>query len=666
MNTFSRHELKRLLGLRTLLASRPNAARLLVLGASFLVTALILALLPEPLSHLEERLGVLGWTLNPDDSLEQRITIVAIDEKSLAEVGPWPWPRETMAELSRKVDAAGAQLQLHDIVYAETMAGDTELAQTLASVNAAVIAQVPVLHSNQPIRTGLISHAVNGVNCAGALANTQNYIAPNSAFAGIAKGHITPRVDFDGSIRQLPALICVDGQAYPALSLSVLFEAVSVASWDVRLQRPATLLGPAQELQLSAYPGLSIPLDDEGNMRISYRAAPDSFQAISAIDVLNGEYPPEMLDNTWVLIGATAFGMDDIVPTPYGGTAPGVEIQARILASLLNDSIPYTPAMAGFWLLLVLPALFALSLYVLTVRGDRMAAYSLPVAGLLLPAVSLALHNIILANFGLWTGWLFPALFGLTAAAGLLLLELSRVRYERSRVYHNLHSYLPEDVAREVAYSLPSSSINARRREVTLLSADLRNFSSYGEARPPEEAAAVLHFFFVKATEAVEKHGGHLHEFKGDGLLAVWDDHSTKSARQALAAAQEMQEMLSEELANYAPRGLPPLALGIGLEQGPVLSGSIGPAHRRTHTLLGETVTIVLRIQELTSDLAQPILLGECVARQLDEQSLESQGSYLLAGLKNPHVLFAPPASGNGNSRPNSSHLRIVVSSAQG
>ena len=59
--------------------------------------------------------------------------------------------------------------------------------------------------------------------------------------------------------------------------------------------------------------------------------------------------------------------------------------------------------------------------------------------------------------------------------------------------------------------------------------------------------------------------------------------------------------------------------------------------------LLGETVTITLRIQDMTAELAQPILVGECAARQLSDQNLQSQGSYLLSGLRIPHTLFAPP-----------------------
>jgi len=146
----------------------------------------------------------------------------------------------------------------------------------------------------------------------------------------------------------------------------------------------------------------------------------------------------------------------------------------------------------------------------------------------------------------------------------------------------------------------------------------------------------------VRAAEIVEEHGGRIHEFKGDSLLAVWDGHDTVAAAQALKAAQEMQASISKDMPQNPPEGLEPLALGIGIEQGPVLIGSIGPAQRRTHTLLGDTVTITLRIQELTAELAQPILIGECAARQLSDQKLESQGSYLLNGLRIPHTLFAP------------------------
>jgi adenylate cyclase len=621
-------------------------ARLLILALAAVVSGGLMLMLSSPLATLEQRLGALGWTLSPNTAPEQRITLVTIDEQSLAAIGPWPWPREQMARLVNAIDQAGAQLQLHDIVYPEARTGDAVLLAALQSAQGAVIAQLPDLQSGQATRAGVMTHALSGISCDAApagvqLGNTTTFLAPVAAFAAIPKGHITPIIAADGSTLKTPAVVCVDGSPYPALALTAFLQASSTP-WQATIQPGSSLLDPAFVLQLQAYPGLDIPLDRDGNLRISYANAPSAYRAVSAIDVINGSADSSLLQDAWVVVGGTAFGMSDVVPTPYNGATHGVELQARLLGSLLDVDMPYTPRTSS-GLLGLLSLIFAASLYALAAVRERWAAYGLPVAAVLLPLAALSLHIQLLSSFNLWLGWLFPALYGVFAASLLLLLEQGRVRVERSRVFGNLNSYLPDEIAREIAYSLPSSSINASRCDATLLSADLRNFSAFGEARPPEESAAVLHFFFTRATEIVERHGGRVHEFKGDSLLAVWDGHHREAAEQSLKAAQAMQSGLHHSLMpEHSAPGLEPLALGVGIEQGPVLIGSIGPAHRRSHVLLGDTVGITLRIQEMTAELAQPILLGECVARQLADLELESQGSYLLSGLKTPHVLFAP------------------------
>ena len=632
--------------LAAMLRLPPAMSRLAMLALAALIAALLFAGLRPALLTLEERLGALGWTLYADPTEEQRIILVTIDEASLAEVGPWPWPRETLARLVNAIDEAGAQLQLHDIVYSEPRPGDAALNAALAASGGAVLAQVPVLQSNQQVQAGTISHPLAGLQCGAGLPQTDRYLAADGAFAGIPKGHITPVISADGSIRKTPAAICVQGQAYPALALSAWLTAVQADNWSATLVDGGGLFGPAQHLRLIAYPDLDIPLDSEGNLRISYARDPSAFRAIPALDILNGNFDQAWFDNVWVLVGATAFSMGDIVPTPYAGAAPGVELQARILASLLDGDIPYTPASAGL-LLGLLSIAAAAALYLLAAGRSRWSTWGLPAAGILLPLALLVLHIQLLQAQGVWLGWLFPALYSPLAAGMLVLLEYGRVRAEHSRVFGNLTSYLPNEIAREIAYSLPTSSINARRAEMTLLCADLRNFSAFGESRPPEESAAVLHFFFTRATRIIEQFGGRVHEFKGDGLLAVWDSQSGEAANQALQAARRMQDIeIAEMLPKDSPPGLEPLALGIGIEQGSVLIGSIGPAHRRSHVLLGDTVSIVFRIQELTADLAHPILVGGHAARQMKDEELESQGHFLLSGLRNPQHLFAPPSTG--------------------
>lgn len=645
---------------------KPGTARLGMLCLAAALSFAILATFRPGLQVVEEQLGALGWTLFADATPQQNVPLVVIDEKSLAEVGPWPWSRTQIASLVTAIDNAGAQLQLHDVVYPDVKVGDDLLLAALKSSNGAILAQAPGLQPGQATQSGLMSHPLTGVSCdsAGGLQAlaTSNYLAPSATFRDVPKGHIAAVIAADGALRKTPALVCVDGQAYPALALAAFLQATNANSWEANIRPGTGLFDPAYILSFPAYPGLDIPLDGEGNLRISFASAPSAFRAYSAVDVLDGLVGPAELENQWVLVGATAFGIGDIVPTPYDGATPGVELHARLLTSLLNFEVPYTPKAAA-WMQALLSLVFAAVLYLLVSFKERLSSYGLPVAALALPLLALALHIQLLQGSNLWLGWVYPALYSAMGAGMLMLLEHSRVRAERSRVYGNLNSYLPNDIAREIAYSVPNSEISAKRREVTLLSADLRNFSAFGEARAPEESAAVLHFFFSRATHIIEQHGGRVHEFKGDSLLAVWDGHDQAAAINALGAAKVMHKELSGSLlASFAPDGLEPLALGIGIEQGPALIGSIGPAHRRSHTLLGDTVAITLRIQEMTADIAQPILIGECAARQLSDHGLESQGSYLLAGLKNPHVLFAPitERSNEAAVTQNTPNLRVI------
>ena len=239
--------------------------------------------------------------------------------------------------------------------------------------------------------------------------------------------------------------------------------------------------------------------------------------------------------------------------------------------------------------------------------------------------------------FGMWIGWVAAAVFGILVSAAMLSHELAQARFERGRVYQNLTSYLPPIIAKEVAFSLPSSNVDAERRDVTLLSADIRNFAAFGESRPPEEIGAILHYFNTRVNEIIESFGGRVAEFRGDSALAMWEGTSYEHSRNALDAAIKLHGALSEGLfADHSITGLEPLALGIGIDQGPVLVGSIGPSNRRSFTVLGDTVSTVLRLQEMTAELAQPILIGAASARHLSDRNLQSPGSYLLPGLTVP------------------------------
>ena len=636
-----------------LLAASPWRLRAAALALSAVCVLALAGLAPSLSQSIQERAGDMLWRLNaalaPAGAEERRFVVVDIDEASIAKVGAWPWPRARLAELSRRLTGLGASLQIYDVVLPEPRPDDAVLTATLAQ-QPVVLAQIFSLDPATPVAVGQLQGRLTAgaPNCGPPLPQATGFIANAPAFgsvSGLAVGHITPRIAADGAVRHLPPVICFEGRAYPALGLAAVVKAASAESawW---LAPGDGWFEPAWRLSHSALPGITIPLDENGDARLSYRLPRRAFVSLSAADVLAGEAPAELFRGAWVLVGATAFGIGDAVPTPHGGAVAGVEVNGQFISALLDARLPYTPRGAPI-LLLLLAAAGGAALLIL-VRWQRLPVLGLPLAGLLLAVALLGVHAWLQLGWNVWLGWAGPGAFCLLSGVLLAAVEHARARFERERLYGNLASYLPAPVAAQIAFHEPTGTIDAQRREITVLFADIRNFSAYCEGRPPEEAAGLLHAFFTTATRIIEAHGGLVEEFVGDAVMAVWNaphdcpDHPAR----ALAAAHQLQAEVGAMLDRPPPPGLEPLALGIGIETGSAMVGSFGPAHRRTHTALGETVTIAARLQSLTADLAQPILVGEGAAAHLPQDAVVSLGSFLLEGLRTARVVFSPPLPG--------------------
>jgi adenylate cyclase len=635
----------------------PRQSHLLALLAALLLTALLVALFGPRLQQWDERSAQLAWSLADKQAVERRIVIIDIDEKSIQAVGPWPWPRARQAELLERLDAAGVSLKLLDILHEGQgdPRGDARLAAALVSGAPTVQAQLFSLDPQTPIHSGRLAGALPfGSVCPQASTAAWGYLGSDLPTLSLHAGHITPLVDPDGTVRQVPALICHTGQTYATLSIAGLLAASGATP---ALRREDSLLAPAWWLEIGP---ARVPLDATGQLRVSYQMPRSGFLSISAADILAGRVPAELTQGTWALIGATAFGARDVVPTPQGRAVSGVEVHAQLLSALLDGRSPYVPQGAPLWPWLA-GALASLLLLAALRLAPRAPHLVLPAAALLLLSALAVTHTLLLLEAHLWLGWTTPALFVLLAATLLGAAEYARSRLERELLYRNLASYLPEPVARQVALREPDAQVHASRREATVLHADLRNFSAWCEGRPPEETAMVLHLFFTTASQIVEAHGGVVEQMVGDSLLAVWNgsapaaDHSVR----ALEAAEALWRACLPQLPQIETHHLSPLDIGIGVETGSVLVGSFGPAARRTHTVLGEAVTIATRLQALTGELAYPILIGPTAAARTRDGRLLRLGDFLLAGLTRPRTIHALPVS------PGPGHLRLVHTAEQ-
>lgn len=624
------------------LLERPLRGHVLVLGLALGLSLLLGNLLPQVFQSIDERSAGVVWRASDSAQLERRFVLVDIDEKSLKEIGPWPWPRERMAELVSALDREQVGLKLFDVVFPEAKDGDAILASALAkSSGPSVVAQVFSLDPTNTTAAGQLAGALPLSVCPPASAKAYGYLANGASMGGA--GHITPRIDADGSVRQVPALICFGGKTYPALVLAGL-SSMAADGGRVSLQPAESMLSPAWTLSFPGLPGVRVPLGEAGDMRVSYRLPRDAFVSVSAADVIKGRAPQAMLNQSWALVGATAFGLGDTVPTPLGGAVSGLEVHAQLLSAILDDRLPYTPLLANFlpW---VLAAVFALLLLLTArqspVRFSRGRAVALPLLGLVLALASFALHALLLAQLHWFMDWSQIGFFVIASSLGLAMINHARARFETARVFDQFSSHLPSGVAQEVALSETTDDIQSQRKQLTVLFADIRNFSAFCE-KQPLRAAQALHDFFLTATRLIESHGGVVEHMVGDSIMAVWNgsvdcaDH----AQRAVEAAQAIWRECSDQLPDISGFDLEPLDIGIGLESGPATIGLFGPRNRRTHTLLGETVTVAVQLQALTSDLASPVLVGEQVASAAPGD-YKPMGFFLLPGLTRSRRVFS-------------------------
>lgn len=642
--------------------NRPWRLRLMALLLSVVAVMVLQRWAPHAFSGTEELAGDLSWRVGASSRAERRLVVVDIDEASLREVGPWPWPRSTIAHLSQKLQQAGALVQAYDITFSDPRDGDALLLQAWQTAPV-VAAQIFSVDPTVTPRAGQLGAPVAERGCPLFAPASHGYYGNAVELAGASAtvGHLTPRIESDGVVRKLPALICHEGRAYPSLALAAFWRAAQAEGgtalpqqdwqWHLRGDQGLAVspLAPSAWLTSRSLPGLVVPLDARGDLRVPYRLDRKALASVSAADVLRGTADLSLLKGTIALIGATAFGIGDTVATPHSAIGSGIEVHAQFLAGLLDHRLPYAPDRAGLiqW---GFAALVATVLLALAQRRRGVPAKRLPLAGLALATLCWLGASAALLQQDLWLPWAANALFAMLLSVSLATVEHALTRAQRERLSAHLGAYLPAPVAQRLMASDPSGMLQVDQRDISVLSADIRNFSAFAAHRPPQETAAMLHAFTCIAVDVVEQHHGVVENVVGDSVLAVWNAYSecADHSAQAMAAAQELLRATRHLLASSQPTSehspVQPLALGVGLESGTAIVGSFGPERRRAHAALGEPVSVASRIQQMTVDLSIPILVGPQLASRLGQGSTEALGDYLLEGLSKHYSLYAPAA----------------------
>ncbi|MGH8481914.1 MAG: CHASE2 domain-containing protein [Nevskiaceae bacterium] len=589
--------------------------------------------------------------LSMPETVDPRVVIVDIDEKSMAAEGQWPWPRDTLGRLVTELfDTYHVRVVGFDMIFSEPdrqsgrelfdrlatgpladLPGFSERAaaardqlDTDRALAEAIRGRAVVLGYVFRAPTGAEDSADRGLpgpvlidkvgaSQLGVPFPRAEAFTPNLPVLHEATPHTgffdLPTLDADGVVRDAPLMQEYRGQLYPSLALEVLRVTLGAPPVQLEFDPPEARAG--LNLERVRVGEVAIPVDETASMLVPYRGRQFSFPYVPATDVLKRAVDPKVLEGAIVFVGTTAPGLKDLRSTPVGPDYPGVEVHANVVSGALDGRIrqraPYYAGMETVTLL-------ALGLLLAWLFPKVTAAWALAVVIVLIAAgTGLSVFVWEAAHLVMPTG--VPVTYTLVVFLAQLLygyfIEARRAR-DTAKTFGQ---YVPKEIVEEMAASNLRISMEGRSHEMTVLFSDVRGFTTISEQFKdrPQELSELMNNFLTPLTQIIQKYRGTIDKYMGDCIMAFWgaplDD--PEHATHALQAAIELPRAMRALEADFAKRGWPPLHIGVGLSTGNMRVGNMGSEFRVAYTVMGDPVNLGSRVEGLTKEYGVAIICSE-------------------------------------------------------
>jgi len=627
----------------------------------------------------------------------EQVVIAAIDEKSLSELGRWPWPRTTLARLVDALKQADAKAIGFDAVFAETDEGagrefaeiareverigirdprldylirtarekagtDETLARSIK--DAANVTLGYFFHTTEKdaahisveaIREGedRISNSKYPIVQFGTTPDISMVVqafgvVPNIRPLGDAaqnSGYFNAFPDADGVLRWAPLVVRMGEDFYPSLALSLLLQYLDWPILSLELGQAGV-----DKVRIG---DTEIPTDESGRLLINYRGPARTFPHYSVSDIISGKLAPELLRNRIVLVGATATGIYDLRATPYSAVFPGVEVHANVIDNILKEDFIRRPGWTGFLDLLSI-ALFGIAMGIWLPRVKAVPGF-LGSAALLF--ASAAGNIFVFSHYNRWLDMVYPSLTIVMVYTGVTVYKYVSEERERKKIRNAFRFYLTSSVINEMLKDPSKLRLGGDKKELTVMFSDIRGFTTISEGLPPEELVQLLNEYLTGMTDVVFRYDGLLDKYIGDAIMAVFGaplsqpDHAARACRAALG----MMERLGEFQKKWSAEGKPVLRIGIGINTGDMIVGNMGSEMRFDYTVMGDSVNLASRLEGINKEYGTSIVIGESthaqvadrfVCRELDSVRVKGKNHpvrifELLAEGRRPHERFA-------------------------
>ncbi|MDD5223154.1 MAG: adenylate/guanylate cyclase domain-containing protein [bacterium] len=598
----------------------------------------------------------------------QEVVIVAVDEKSVGELGRWPWPRARIAELVNHLNEYGTRVVAFDIIFAEPQR-NTEL-EVLKQLRREFTGPepgegaetAPALRRNAPElkfiekRIGLAQGSDDDRLLASAVKKFPGMVMGYFFYFNSAEIANLGEKDYLGNLKWISnsevgairAPAGVDPSRFLRRALGVqvnipviseaahtngffnaipdddgtirgamlvltlgdrVFPSLALQSVSLYLNAPIMMGFAEYGVEQIAVGDKSIPVDESGKMMVNFYGPGHTFPHYSASDVVTGKLDPALFKDKIVLVGATAIGIYDIRATPFSAVFPGVEVHANIIENILHGDFLIQPSwIKVFDLVSILIIGLLLGLILPRVR----AAYGL------IPVVAIALSYYGIDRYlfeikGVIVSTVYPIAEIFFIFLGITFYKYLTEEKKRKQYREAFSRYVSASVVNEILKDPDRLKLGGERRTLTVMFTDIRGFTSISEKLDPETVVHILNEYLTPMTEVVFQQGGMLDKYIGDAIMAVWGAPLTlpDHARRACITALEMMKRLKVLQQGWEERKLPPINIGIGVNTGPMSVGNMGSEMLFDYTVIGDSVNLASRLEGLNKEYGTNIIVSE-------------------------------------------------------
>lgn len=609
---------------------------------------------PLLLQGLDNRLIDTMFRLRGYQPTSNPIVIVDIDNRSLATVGQWPWPRNIVSELTRKIGAVSPKAILFDIVFAEPdRTSPKKLIPTLTPYLSETSRQELTLLQDQDLfnydlilgntlarlpsvlgyalSLDTINHKETGKPFPSAnihlnpntISHTDiNYIQGGSGILNIpdvaqaeTEGFFNIFPDQSGTIRKAPLFMSYDGLPYPSLALEGFRLGTKTQDITINLGRKQNR--PKHPIISIHINDKIIATDEQGQMSINFRGPTHTFKYVSAMDILN-DSQTHLLANQYVILGTSAEGLYDLRTTPFSNIIPGVEIQANILDNLIaGDPMVYDTYSEIFitYVLLIIGGigLSAILAYSTPLAGGLSGSACILAAGILSYNV-LFLHNRII-------GITYPLITISLIFLCVTLFNFFSEGRQKRLMTNAFKRYVSPKIVKQVTQDPEALCLSGENRHLTVFFSDIKDFTAISESLPPEQLSELMNEYLTAMSNIILEHEGTVDKFIGDAIMAIWGApiNVENQEVQAVSAALESIDILEQLRTKWSAQGLPEIVARIGLNSGEMRVGNFGSQTRFNYTVIGDNVNLASRLEGLNKNYGTDILISQTTKRAVEK-----------------------------------------------